>query len=134
MLDRQDEHVHQLELLSVAVEIIEGLGHWPLNDVFNGHQTTFDVVPRHGLEHRINGGIGQVACVWHRHPGGFFRIGAWWSQKSQLHEPSSCGARSSSSPLLPPLTPVAIGCIALLLYHDLAAVQTPKQALSAEKF
>src|SRR4029450_5055900 len=133
MLDRQNEHVHQLELLSVAVEIIEGLGHWPLNDVFNRHQTAFNVVPRHGLEHCINGGIGQVACVWHRYSGGFFRICAWWSQKSQLHEPSSCGARSSS-PLLPPLTPVAIGDTALLLYHDLAEVQTPKRAISAEKF
>jgi hypothetical protein len=29
---------------------------------------------------------------------------------------------------------VAIGCTALLLYHDLAEVQTPKQAVSAEKF
>ena len=105
MLDRQDEHVHQLELLSIAVEVIEGLGHWPLNDVFNRHQTAFDLVPRHGLKHRINGGTGQVVCVWHCRPGGFFRICAWWSQESQLHEPSSCGARSSSSPLLPPLTP-----------------------------
>jgi hypothetical protein len=30
--------------------------------------------------------------------------------------------------------PVAIGCTALLLYHDLAEVQTPKQIVSAEKF
>src|SRR6266581_9474913 len=134
MLDRQDEHVHQLEVLSVVVEVIEGLGHWPLNDVFNRHQTAFDFVPRHSLKHRINGGIGQVACVWHCRPGGFFRICAWWSQVSQLHELSSCGARSSSSLLLPPLPPVAVGCTALLLYHDLAEVQTPKQVVSAEKF
>src|SRR5262249_19664378 len=96
---------HQLELLSVTVEVIEGLSHWPLNDVFNGHQTAFDLVPRHGLKYCINGGIGQVVCLWHCRPCGFFRICAWWSQESQLHEPASFGARSSSSPLVPPLPP-----------------------------
>jgi hypothetical protein len=35
---------------------------------------------------------------------------------------------------LPPLTPVTIGRTALLLYHDLAEVQTSKQAVSIEKF
>ena len=76
MLDRQDEHVHQLELRRVAVEIIEGLGHWPLNHIFDRYQTTFYFVSRHSLEHRINGWIGQVECVRHRRLGGFFCIGA----------------------------------------------------------
>jgi len=38
------------------------------------------------------------------------------------------------SMLLPPLTPDATGCIALLLYHDLAEVQTPKQLVGVENF
>src|SRR5215475_7343470 len=134
MLDRQDEHVHQLELRRVAVEIIEGLGHWSLDDVFDWHQTTLDFVLCHGLEHCINGGIGHVACVRHCCPCSLFRICAWWSQESQLHEPSSYGVRARSSRLLPPLTPVAIGRTALLLYHDLAEVQTSKQAINTEKF
>jgi hypothetical protein len=38
------------------------------------------------------------------------------------------------SMLLPPLTPGATGRIMLVLYHDLAGVQTPKQSIGAEKF
>src|SRR6266545_5715735 len=134
MLDRQHQHVHQLNLLSVAVKIIEGLGHWTLNHVFNRYQTALDFVPRHCLKHRIDGGIGQVEGVSHRRLGSYFRVCAWWSQKSKLHEPSSCGARLRPSTLLPPMTPGATGRVALLLYHDLAEVQTPKQSVGAEKF
>ena len=76
---------------SVAVEIIERLGDWPLNDVFNGYQATLDFVPHHRLEHRINGWIGQVERLRHGCLRGFFRVCAWRSQESQLHEPSLYG-------------------------------------------
>ncbi len=76
MLDRQDQHVHQFNLLGIVIEIIQGLSHRPLNDVFDWYQATVHLVLRHRLEYRLDGRIRQVERLSHRRLSGFFGVRA----------------------------------------------------------